>query len=215
MKETEHATLYYIHDPMCSWCWGFSPTWNSVQLNLPPKVVVEYVAAGLAPDNDQPMPAAMRQTIKGYWLEIERRLGTEFNYDFWHLNTPRRSTYHSCRAVIAAKLQGREVAMVAAIQQAYYLRAMNPSDLSILEELAYELAQKHDDFSVNQFKRDLTSSKIEGEFKRQRDLAQQISTRGYPSLVLKYADTHYFIEHDYLNANAVLNNIKHVLNQSN
>jgi protein-disulfide isomerase-like protein with CxxC motif len=92
---------------------------------------------------------------------------------------------------------------------------MNPSDLSILEELAYELAQKHDDFSVNQFKQDLTSSKIEGEFKRQRDLAQQISTRGYPSLVLKYADTHYFIEHDYLNANAVLNNIKHVLNQSN
>jgi putative protein-disulfide isomerase len=169
----------------------------------------------LAPDSDQPMPKAMCETIKGYWFQIESTLGAEFNYDFWYLNTPRRSTYNSCRGAIAAKLQGQEVAMVNAIQQAYYLRAMNPSDLSILEELAYELAQKHDDFSVNQFKQDLTSSKIEGEFERQRDLAQQISTRGYPSLVLKYADTHYFIEYDYLNANAVLNNIKHVLNQSN
>jgi protein-disulfide isomerase-like protein with CxxC motif len=92
---------------------------------------------------------------------------------------------------------------------------MNPSDLSVLVVLAQELAKNNDDFSVDQFKQDLISTKVEQEFKRQRALAQQISTRGYPSLVLKYADTHYFIEYDYLNANAVLNNIKHVLNQSN
>lgn len=212
MKEAEQTTLYYIYDPMCSWCWGFRPTWNTIKSNLPQGVMVEYVAAGLAPDSDQPMPKAMCETIKGYWFQIECTLGAEFNYDFWYLNTPRRSTYNSCRGAIAAKLQGQEVAMVNAIQQAYYLRAMNPSDLSVLVVLAQELAKNNDDFSVDQFKQDLISTKVEQEFKRQRALAQQISTRGYPSLVLKYNNSYNSIVRDYLSATAALNDIKRVLN---
>ena len=42
--------------------------------------------------------------------------------------------------------------------------------------------------------------------------AQQISSQGYPALVLKYKNTHYPIVRDYLNANAALNEIKHLLN---
>jgi putative protein-disulfide isomerase len=174
--------------------------------------MVEYVAAGLAPDSDQPMPIAMRETIKGYWIEIERTLGAEFNYDFWCLNTPRRSTYNACRAVIAAKLQGREIAMLNAVQQAYYLRAMNPSELPVLIVLAEELAKNDNDFSVDQFKQDLRSTRVEHQFKCQRDLAQQICNQGYPSLVLKYNNSYYSIVHDYLSASVMLNEIKHVLN---
>jgi putative protein-disulfide isomerase len=212
LPEAGQTTLYYIYDPMCSWCWGFRPTWDAIQANLPPTVVVEYVAAGLAPDSDQPMAQAMRETIEGYWHEIEHKLGTQFNYEFWRLNTPRRSTYNSCRGAIAAKRQGREEAMVNAIQQAYYLRAMNPSDISILVVLAQELAENDDHFTVDQFEQDLTSIEVEQQFKRQRDFAQQISSQGYPALVLKYKNTHYPIVRDYLNANAALNEIKHLLN---
>ncbi|MFT6310604.1 MAG: putative protein-disulfide isomerase [Porticoccus sp.] len=211
-KSAEQTTLYYIYDPMCSWCWGFRPTWNAIQAGLPQGVAVEYVAAGLAPDSEQPMPQAMCETIEGYWHEIERQLGTEFNYEFWRLNTPRRSTYNSCRAAIAAKLQGREQAMVNAIQQAYYLRAMNPSDISMLVGLAQELAENDDDFTADQFKQDLTSIEVAQEFNRQRDFAQQISSQGYPSLVLKYQHVHYPIVRDYLNADAALNDIKQLLN---
>ncbi|MEF1187337.1 DsbA family protein, partial [Vibrio sinaloensis] len=25
------AKLYYVYDPMCSWCWGYKPTWRAVE----------------------------------------------------------------------------------------------------------------------------------------------------------------------------------------
>lgn len=215
MTAVKQAILYYIHDPMCSWCWGFRPTWDLIQASLPKGISVEYVAAGLAPDNDQPMPQAMCETIESYWHQIERQLGTEFNYDFWRFNKPRRSTYPSCRAVIAAKLQGREKAMVDTIQRCYYLRAMNPSDVSILVTLAQELGNTHSDFDPVQFEQDLQSIDVKQEFQRQRDFAQQISAQGYPSLVLKSQNVFYPIERDYLTANVALNDIERVLNQTN
>jgi putative protein-disulfide isomerase len=179
---------------------------------LPASVTVDYIAAGLAADNDQPMPHTMRETLEGYWREIESKLGTSFNFDFWRLNTPRRSTYPSCRAAIAAKLQGSERAMIDAIQQAYYLRAMNPSDNSVLIALADELAVKNPNFNVAQFEQDLSSVNVAEEFQRQRDFAQQISSQGYPSLVLKYQNVFYPIVRDYRNANTALADINRLLN---
>ena len=44
------AVLYYVHDPMCSWCWGFRPTWLALQDQLPEGVRVQRLLGGLAPD---------------------------------------------------------------------------------------------------------------------------------------------------------------------
>jgi len=73
------STLYYIHDPMCSWCWGHRALWDRLQKLLPDNVVIEYVAGGLAADTNEPMPMVLQQTIQGYWREIEAKLGTAFN----------------------------------------------------------------------------------------------------------------------------------------
>ncbi len=53
-------TLYYIHDPMCSWCWAFRSSWREVQSKLPAHITVEYVLGGFAKDTDQPMPVEMQ-----------------------------------------------------------------------------------------------------------------------------------------------------------
>ena len=31
----EDAVLVYVHDPMCSWCYGFRPTWVGLRAILP------------------------------------------------------------------------------------------------------------------------------------------------------------------------------------
>ena len=85
--------LYYVHDPMCSWCWGFRPTWTEIKANLPEAVEIKYLLGGLAPDSDEPMPESMQSDIAGYWKIIQQRIpGTQFNFDFWDKCEPRRST---------------------------------------------------------------------------------------------------------------------------
>lgn len=177
---SDEAILYYVQDPMCSWCWGFRPLWDALRAALPSEVEIVYVAGGLAPDSDQPMPIEMQRAIRGYWHDIQRQLGTEFNFDFWRLNAPRRSTYASCRAAIAAANQGAQVAMIDAIQRAYYLRALNPSDEPVLIGLAQELG-----LNRCQFEQDLRSAATHEEFARQKALARALPVEGFPSLVLE------------------------------
>jgi putative protein-disulfide isomerase len=132
-------TLYLYHDPMCSWCWAYRPVSDQLERALPPEIRLEKILGGLAPDSDRPMPDDMREKLQRTWRRIHQMLGTEFNFDFWSDCAPRRSTYPACRSVIAAGYQNASDRMIDAIQQAYYLRAMNPSDLETLETLAEEI----------------------------------------------------------------------------
>ncbi|MBT8071851.1 MAG: DsbA family protein, partial [Gammaproteobacteria bacterium] len=130
------SVLYYVHDPMCSWCWAYRPVLQRLREHLPVEIRWQNVLGGLAPDSDQPMPGATRQMVQGHWRQIQSSVGTRFNFDFWSRCQPRRDTYKACRAVIAASFQAAEERMIQAIQEAYYLRAMNPSEPATLAELA-------------------------------------------------------------------------------
>ena len=43
--------LYYVADPMCSWCWGFHPVLEKVKEVLPDGISPVYVMGGLARDS--------------------------------------------------------------------------------------------------------------------------------------------------------------------
>lgn len=208
------ATLYYVHDPMCSWCWGFHPMWQALKQALPTNIEIVNVTGGLAPDSDVPMPEAMQQHIAGYWRDIQAQLGTEFNFDFWTSNQPRRSTYMSCRATIAAAAQWRDLPgglserqwqdkMIEAIGRAYYLRAMNPSDVPVLVQIAVELG-----LDATCFESDLLSAQTQTELERQLTLARQLPIDGFPSLVLQRDNNLFKVERDYHNHLSMLGAIE-------
>lgn len=195
--------LYYAYDPMCSWCWGFRPVWDALKKELPSDLELVYLAGGLAPDNDEPMPESMQQAIQGYWRDIQSQLGTEFNFDFWNNNVPRRSTYISCRAAIAAANQGAQEQMIDAVQRAYYLRALNPSDVPVLVQLAQELG-----LDAEQFETDLLSEAVQQTFEQQMTLARQLPIDGFPSLVLETEHGVVRLSREYRDHNVLLRQIQ-------
>ncbi|MGS0696551.1 DsbA family protein [Shewanella sp. 0m-4] len=191
------AILYYVYDPMCSWCWGYRQTWLGLQSNLQvdfPELNIEYRLGGLAPDSDEPMPEEMQQFLVQTWSKIALQLGTAFNFDFWQQCKPRRSTYPACRAALLARESGLEKEMLLAIQQAYYLEAKNPSDDATLVELANKLGLDSTQFAIA-LNSDETRAMLEGELNRTRHLPIQ----GFPSLVLLVNGELYSIEIDYQN----------------
>ena len=202
MTSTSQKTLYYVHDPMCSWCWAFKPTWQKVRAEIDNKVNYRYLLGGLAPDNNVPMGLETQNYIQANWEKIQQVVpGTEFNFDFWRFCEPRRSTYIACRAVICARKQQPRVEehFIEAIQRAYYLEAKNPSNKDTLIGIAEKLG-----LGTKQFADDLTSPEVQKILDREITLSQSLGMTSFPSLKLLSGGVMSTIEIDYNNAQSII-----------
>ena len=200
-----NPTLIYIHDPMCSWCWGFTKVYHQILEQLPQEIATMRLLGGLAPDTDEVMPETTRQMIKDNWQRIHQVIpGVEFNYDFWTRCEPRRATYPACRAVIAARNQGNDfdLIMTAKIQRAYYLEAKNPSENSTLIELADEVGLDTEGFS-----RDLISAETHQFLNQEINQTRSMGINGFPSLVIKSDERYQQILTNYNDAAPMLEQI--------
>jgi putative protein-disulfide isomerase len=175
-------TLIYVHDPMCSWCWGFEPTRKIIFETVGKRMQIRRMVGGLAPDSDQPMPESMRLMLQQTWQRIEQTIpGTRFNHAFWDECSPRRSTYPANRAVIAAREQGEsfDPIMTARIQQAYYLEAKNPSDNSVLVDLAADIG-----LDVDRFSERLESDDLQQQLLVEIESTRAMGINSFPSLAV-------------------------------
>jgi putative protein-disulfide isomerase len=177
---TNATTLYYVADPMCSWCWGFAPVLQELTRRIP-DVPVQIVLGGLAADSDEPMAEEMRHYVQQAWRDVRAASGAQFNFDFWAQCQPRRSTYPACRAVVLARQQNLESQMFSAIQKAYYLQAKNPSDASTLADLAVELGMGREQFLFD-LNASATQQLLEKDF-HQRHL---LGANSFPSIGIRH-----------------------------
>jgi len=195
--------LYYVYDPMCSWCWGYKPVWEQIKQAVSDEVEIIYVLGGLASDTDEPMSGMMQAQIASYWKKIENFLGTKFNYEFWTENTPRRATYPACRAQLAARAQGQEQAMLEAIQEAYYLNARNPSENSVLIELAQQIG-----LDKAAFEGALLSPNTHQTLLTELRFSREIGGNSFPSLFIEKTGKIVEIAVDYKNADTTIELIR-------
>lgn len=205
----QDVELIYIHDPMCSWCWGFRPTYERLCTQLPEGLARSRLLGGLAADSDQPMAAEMRSYLEDTWRNIAQRIpGTRFNHDFWRDCEPRRSTWPACRAVIAARRcnPAAETSMIDAIQRAYYLDARNPSDDDTLIALAATMGLDRDAFAAL-----LHAAETRAELDAEITEARRIGADSFPSLRLRIGDAHWPVTVDYTDSAPMLETVTTLL----
>ena len=211
MTETTNAPdhiLIYVHDPMCSWCYGFRPTWQALKKQLPKTLPVVSLLGGLADDSDVPMAPETAAYLKEVWTRIETVCGVPFNYSYWEQEPlPPRTTYIACRAVIAAeRLAGRGEAFAERIQDAYYNEATNVWDVEVLVNLAESFG-----FRGEAFKSELESADVRAVHDEQRALAERLEVTGYPSLLLIRDEQGYPIAVRHGDADGMLEDIQNLL----
>ena len=201
------TTLYYIHDPMCSWCYAFNSVLKQIESDLPDTITLTKLVGGLAPDSMEPMPESLTMMIQDNWKKIEKTVPhIQFNFDFWTANQAIRSTYPSCRAVLAAKKQSAnaEDKMIAQIQWAYYKNAKNPS----LDETLIQCA-KQIGLDEPLFISDYKSELINQQMLEQISLARRLGVSSYPSLCLKTETQVFNLTIDYNRADIMMEQIAH------
>lgn len=172
--------LWYFADPMCSWCWGFSPVIARIKEEFSDRIAISLVLGGLRPGTVEPMSAELRDEILHHWHEVHRLTGQEFLFDNAMPEGFIYDTELASRAVLTfGKLQpGDTLAYFSAIQSAFYTQGLDVTQEKVLLELASHFSVNPQAFQELFASEDLRALTQE-HFKRSR----QAGVQGFPSLI--------------------------------
>ena len=73
--------LWYLADPMCSWCWGFSPTIEVLRDAYRNRMKIALVLGGLRPGETTPMTPAAREDTLHHWHDVHTRTAQPFQFE--------------------------------------------------------------------------------------------------------------------------------------
>lgn len=171
--------LIYFADPMCSWCYGFSPVIEAVRRNFGRGLPIRVVMGGLRPGTDTPMTLEARKEIAGHWLHVHEATGLPFDESvladgFVYDTDP------AARAVVVVRREGEELACdyLGRLQRAFYAEAQDVTRGEVLADLAAELGVERDGFLAQ-----WSSEEAKAETWRDYGVSHRAGVTGFPTLV--------------------------------
>ncbi len=180
MTEPRHHFLYFA-DPMCSWCYGFSPVMQSLAETFEGRVGLRVVTGGLRAGNTQAMREKDREYIRGAWRRVHEASGQPFDFSFFDREHFVYDTEPACRAVVAMRRSapGKALSFLGAISSAFYGANRDVTDVATLAEIAAEAGEDRDGFLAL-----LGDGEVRNETFRDFLFAQQSGVHGFPCLLI-------------------------------
>lgn len=189
------ATIIYVGDPMCSWCWGIANELEQLRKEFEENCDFQLVVGGLRPGGGDKWDADFKQFLKKHWEHVHKASGQPFNYDLLKKEYFNYDTEPACRAVRVVRdlASKKEFAFFKAIQSHFYVENEDPNHIDFYQTLCKQLNINFDDFKT----------KFESEKYKtlvREDFAQSASwgIRGFPSIVLQQGEQLYLISSGYL-----------------
>ena len=172
--------LVYFADPMCSWCWGFSPTIEAIELRFGDALPIRLVMGGLRPWTTEPMTEAAKASSRGHWDHVHEASGQPFDYRFFDRSGFVYDTEPASRAVVVMRRRGFADGLGAlrAVQRAFYAENRDTTDQRELTAIAASLG-----FDAEGFARDFDSEAARQETTQDFALSQGAGVRGFPTLI--------------------------------
>ncbi|WP_332764061.1 DsbA family protein [Phenylobacterium sp.] len=176
--ETPH--LIYFADPMCSWCYGFSPVIGQIRQAFGRSLPIRLVMGGLRPGTDTPTTEKAKIELVGHWGHVHEATGLPF--DGAVLDRPGflYDTDPAARAVVRVRRDDPEKALIylGRVQQAFYAENQDVTKAETLANLAAELGVDRDAFLA-----DFETDDLKHETWADYGTSQRAGVTGFPTLV--------------------------------
>ncbi len=176
--------LWYFADPMCSWCWGFTPVIEALREGYREPLKIALVLGGLRPGTSEPMTPQQRADILHHWREVQAMTGQAFSFEGALPDGLVYDTEPASRAVITvgALNPAAIFAYFKSVQQAFYVAQRDVTRPGVLAALAHGHGIEAEDF-LARFESDEMRNKTGQHFLHTR----QAGVTGFPALVISDA----------------------------
>lgn len=174
--------LWYFADPMCSWCWGFSPAIDVLRDEYRDRMKIALVLGGLRPGETTPMTPAAREDILHHWHAVHTRTAQPFKFEGALPDGFVYDTEPASRAVVAiGAIEPKLVfPQFQAIQHAFYAQGRDITQAAVLAELATVLGVDGTAF-LDLFNSDAARAKTQAHFQQ----ARKAGIKGFPTLIMQ------------------------------
>lgn len=178
----------YFADPMCSWCYGFSPVIKALEAQFAGRLPVKIVVGGLRAGNTQAMREQDRDYIRNAWTRVGEASGRSFDFSFFDREHFVYDTEPACRAIVT--MRGRHpakaLAFMGAISEAFYGNNRDTTDAEVL----CDIAEEHGDDRAA-FRDAFLLPEIRNATARDFHFANQSGVHGFPCLMIGGDDAGY------------------------
>lgn len=179
MSEKE---IIYVGDPMCSWCWGFSPVLNRIRTDYGAIAPMRVVVGGLHAFDSDPMSEDYKAMIRSHWEHVAEATGQPFNYAFFDRQGFVLDTEPACRATVAMRnIKPQSVwPFYESIHKGYYVEDTDTTTLETF--MAYA---EREGVQGDAFKAAFESDAVRQETLEDFAWCQQAGVTGFPTVVLR------------------------------
>lgn len=192
--------IIYVADPMCSWCWAFSPQLEKLRTHYADAVQFRLIAGGLR-QASTPLSREQAQGLGAYWQTVMDSSGQQFNT---HFQAPAGFAYNTepaCRALVGYRQQrpARVFEFLAALHAAFYLHHEDITQPRVLAAIAQSHGLDEQDFIQR-----LQSPELRLATQADFDERMQWGIDGFPTLLFNYADTRKLLAQGYQRAEQII-----------
>jgi putative protein-disulfide isomerase len=172
--------LIYFSDPMCSWCYGFSPVVDDIRRSFGRALPIRVVMGGLRPGTETPMTEEAKLEIADHWTHVHEATGLPFDGSGMSAAGFVYDTDPAARAVVVARRDGEEMAaaFLARTQRAFYAEGRDVTTEAVLSDIAEELGIDRAGFLEA-----WCSEEAKKETWRDYAISQRAGVTGFPTLV--------------------------------
>lgn len=205
------AKLIYVADPMCSWCWGFSPVLKQLLDSYQGKIDFELRVGGLRTGGGDPWDKNLKEFLKHHWDKVHEVSGQPFNYDLLQIENFNYDTEPACRLVVAARkwLGKGNFTWFEGLQRAFYREGKDLADLQNIKDLCRTFDMNFEDFN-----RHFYSEKVQAEVRADFQETRNWGIHGYPSLILHHKGHFNWISYGYDSFDNLHRRISHFLSKT-
>ena len=184
------ATLHYIHDPLCGWCYAAAPLIDAAR-DVPGLSIALHGGGMMTGPGRRTITPQWRDYVIGHDKRIAQATGQPFGEAYFEGllrdNGAVMDSAPPTTAILAAQEQGgRGLDMLHRVQRAHYAEGRRISDKEVLAQLAQELGLEPARFA-EAFKR-LEGTATEQHFSDSRKWLTRLGGQGFPTIALEHAD---------------------------
>jgi putative protein-disulfide isomerase len=179
------ATLHYIYDPFCGWCYAAAPLVKAAREVLPVRAHGGGMMAGA---RRQPVTPQLRDYVMPHDRRIAQITGQPFGQAYFEgLLRDTSAVFDSAppiAAVLAAdRLAGRGLDMISCLQTAHYVDGRRIADRDVLIEMAGTIGLDAAAFALALD--DAESGEVQSHIGETRRMMDHVGARGFPSFALE------------------------------